>query len=464
MIERMRHAGLAAVLLAACGGKHTGPALVEVVTAPPDAAPEIVDEPVTSDVPVDFAQASWKTDDEALALWRALELTGDNYQLRLGDIPAEPGQAMAKALLRQGGFEGCATTKIPLTCTQVEEEFLEVEPDATIDDPCLRRRLALWSLDQLSDDTLREELVADVVALAGLPPPETELNRAVLYRVAEDEALRLQMIQAATRAGNGPIAAEALGGLSTAGLEAAAALHLDDAVEALYGSSTSVLGAAALDPLLRRDTRVRAARELGYYALDADPMDPNRQAAIDAIRAATKADDCAVAGAAGSALSSLDHQPWPPALPKNAKAPAVLRRMCTVIYGDGDEYAMWAEVVGEAGVTIRRTVHDPMRVKQLWEENPDAVDANKDGAPDVDDADPDGDGDPATTRDIVHLDATQWVDDATNLEEVRRALPECKGLTCRIEALRTDYTFHFRKTKQGLQLDALDIDETAGGC
>jgi hypothetical protein len=240
-------------------------------------------------------------------------------------------------------------------------------------------------------------------------------------------------------------------------------MHLDSAVEALDASSVTALGKAVLDPLLRRETRIEATRELGYYVMDADPGDPAREAAADAVRGATEVDDCAVAATAMWSVSMFDDKPDPTTPPKRAKAPAMMRWMCEVTY-DGDENAMWDALIGERGVTVRHVIHDPARVAMLWEDYPDAVDANQDGAPDVEDADPDGDGDPSSTHEVVHLDREQWTSDGTYLEEIRRVLPDCKGTTCYLTATRTSYTFHFRKGKKSLELESIDIEETAGGC
>ncbi len=463
MIAPMRLAALA-VLLAACGGPRTGPAKVEVATAPPDAAPALVEpEAPVSESPVDWSAVTFATDDDARAVWRALELTGDNYYLRLEDIPRQAREPLAMALLREGNFV-CAATPIQISCTQTALEFLEVPPEATIDDPCLRRRLALWAVDNLDDDTLLHELIADVVALAALPPPESELNRAVLYRVS-DEPTKLQMIQAAVDAGNRAIAEESLGGLSVAGLEAAIAMHLDAAVDSLDGSYSAALGRAILDPLLRRDTRIRATSSLYYYVLDADPTDPGRQVAYDALVAGTRAPDCGVAGMAKAAVAAIDGKPFPSPLPKQAKAPAVMRAMCEMLGNVLDDpLAVWHRFVDERGLTVRWTTHDPRRVEMLWDDYPDARDANKDGAPDVDEADPDGDGDPATTHEVVHYDREQWLGEEALSDELRRAMAECKGTKCHLAATRTDFTLSFRKGRAGLVLDAIDVETTAGGC
>ncbi len=459
MLAVMRTFGIAAVLLAACGGPHTGPAKVEVVSGAPDAAPSgPVEEPTYG---YDWSKATWATDDEAMALWTAIGINGDNYQILLGEIPRAPGAAMAKALLRQGNF-ACASTTLPMSCEETTQEFLAVAPDATIDDPCLRRRLALWALDSLDDKTLTTELIADVIALAGLPPPEDELNRTALYRV-QDEAAKLQMLDAAKRAGNEELADETLGGMSTSALENAAAMHIDGAVLSLTGESTSALAAATEDKLLRSETRARAAFELGNWVLDVDPMDPSRQVALDAVVRASRSEDCVVAGSALQQLTQITGKPAISGPPKNAKEPALIHYMCQVMWGGDDEWTMWDQVTDERGVVVRHVVHDTDRVAALWEDYPDAPDANKDGAPDVDEADADGDGDPATVVEIRHFQQQEWKE-GPYLDDIRRVLPDCKGTTCSLAGSKTTYTFKFRKAKKKLVLDAIEIDETTGAC
>jgi hypothetical protein len=75
------------------------------------------------------------------------------------------------------------------------------QADEAIDGPCFRRELALWAFQQLDE----RELVAlgdAAIALAGLPPPERELNRAILDAFATEAPEQLlRLLTIAVQAG-----------------------------------------------------------------------------------------------------------------------------------------------------------------------------------------------------------------------------------------------------------------------
>ena len=130
MLHSMRSWLATSVLLAACGG--TKPA-----ASPPPTQPHV--EPIAtataeSETPVDTLGIDWATvphatDEEALAIWAQLGLTGDNWEVRIGEIRAdeEVVDAMAKAFLREGNF-ACPSTSPP-TCDGVPYlQFQEIAP------------------------------------------------------------------------------------------------------------------------------------------------------------------------------------------------------------------------------------------------------------------------------------------------------------------------------------------------
>jgi len=121
-----------------------------------------------------------KDDQEALAIWRKLAPTGADYPEKLASVPDDPlvTRPLARALLADGNF-ACSKKIEYGACGTEYSEWEPLDPKAGFDDPCRRRRLALWAME---DAGLVEEDVQKVgAALAGLialPAPESELPLA----------------------------------------------------------------------------------------------------------------------------------------------------------------------------------------------------------------------------------------------------------------------------------------------
>jgi hypothetical protein len=461
------------MVLAACGGtpapapRVTAPVVPELDTPElPD--PDVGADPVVDPTGIDWDTVAYATDEQALAIWARLGLDGENLADRMAWVPELDGlrEAMAKAILREGNF-ACPPVARPLSCTKSLLEFPELGAEHTLADPCLRRELALWALGELDDDTLHGELAADMIALAGLPPPEEELNRAALLR-AEDPTLRLQMLDAAERAGSEQIADENLGSLSASGLETAALqLHVDGAVVALGPDGYLQLYLAALaDPQLRTETRVHIARELGDYALSLDPNDANHATVTAALERARVAADCAIAAGALDALELIEGEPRPVTFAKNARPDAYARALCVALHRFERAPALGAllDQIAPKGLVLEDRFQDDQRVAQLWVEYPDEKDANRDGAPDVPEADPDGDGDPSTwveaqrvaRADLLELDVWQ---------DVAEALSGCKTAECKVPDHEVWLRLTWKKGARGrLQLTKIDRREIVGSC
>ncbi len=453
----------ALLVVAACGAPAAPPAAPVAPVTPVAADDAPVDPPRRDAAGIDWASARYGTDDEALALWAQLHLTGANFELRVGELPEAPAglrEAMAKALLRAGGF-ACPVDLGPrcvgseLDREMIDYQFRVIPDDATLDDPCMRRVIAFWALDQLDDDTLSHELSGDMVALAALPWPERELNRAALYRM-QDPAVRLNMLAAAKTAGNGEIADEMLGGLSADELRHLAIdLHVDGAVTTLGAdeSTLDVFEAAVRDPALRRDTRIAAVRELAGFAGEAaDPKAPAVRRAIAALETARGGDDCLVAGVAAGALDGLGQRAQPAAAPRRGDA-SVIRWLCMQVGAATDDAsAPWATLAGPAGVVIERRFHDPYIVHSLRQEHPDVPDDDGDGFPDLppDELDPDGDGDPTTWSEVERVSAGDFADAVRgSWDELARAITGCEGTSCKVAGTHVTWTLTFGKSKKG---------------
>jgi len=417
------------LVIAACAPSRRAP--VEVAAAPaPRAAPPARPAPAEPDpLGIDWRTLDYRDDEHALAIWDRLGLTGDNWQDRLSRIPEGADalrEAMAKAVLRQGNF-ACPSTEIRLDCDRVTRELVPLGRDATLADPCLRRELAFWALDQLDQESLQKELAADLIAIAALPPPEEELNRAALARV-DDEVLRLQMLEAIERAGNETVADEGLGSLSASGIEAAALqLHIDGAVEVLDASeSASVYGRAVLDPKLRRETRVRAARELGTALVAMPESDPARAPTFADLQRATSDADCAVAGAAIGALATARGRETS-LVPRKPDRRAYQRAFCAALHTgiDGDR----AQFLGATGLVVQN--------------------------------DASGEDDPAIVRTIERVKLA----DLTELPfaaELMAALPGCTTDECRVPGTGTRLRLVWKRAGKRMVLEKIERRETEG--
>jgi hypothetical protein len=397
------------LVLAACGGQAPA-APSPPRPAPPDAAVAIP--------PAPDAAPAWPVpadDAAALALWATIAPTGDSWVVQLDEVPDEPPElreALARALLREGNFS-CAPRLVE-GCTTLTE-MPPPGADATLADPCLRRVLALWALDQLPEETLEEELAADLLAIAALPPPEEALPAEILRRIDRPD-LKLQLLGVVEAAGHEQIADTSLSGLGDQDLADAAAMHIDGALEGL--DPTTRLGAfvkALGDPGLRPETRMAVARELGELGLV--ESDPAHAEVLGALAAARGDARCDVAGVAALGHARMTAVMFPPRPSKKATPAAQLRAMCMAIHGTGDSASAWASFADPAGVTIREHTDEGMEVRRV----------------------------PLADFDAEEVAA-----------ELVRALPTCDKTTCTLAPLRARYELGFRKLKGRYLLQSID--------
>src|SRR5207244_853767 len=121
-------------------------------------------------------------DDAARAAWKKLAPTGADYARTLAAIPDDPevSRPLASAILRDGNFE-CKEVEESGACGEDHLEWKTIDPAATLDNPCLRRKLGLWALQNgmLAEDDV-VALLPSLEALFALPPPEDELTKAAL--------------------------------------------------------------------------------------------------------------------------------------------------------------------------------------------------------------------------------------------------------------------------------------------
>src|SRR5262249_15230978 len=156
----------------------------QAATRAPD--PDLQPHPVRRLLAIDWPNVKLASDAEALALWAKIAPTGADWDDKLEEVPTNlpVARSLAVALLREGNF---ACRPAPATTHNCVAAPIEVDPPAktaTLTDPCLRRLLALWAIDQLEpDDTanIRDSLLA----IASLPSPESQLVVSALRAVPE---------------------------------------------------------------------------------------------------------------------------------------------------------------------------------------------------------------------------------------------------------------------------------------
>jgi hypothetical protein len=415
--------------LVACGAAPHEPVIAATTTgsAAPIDAPHRID-PDLERVPrppllaIDWDSVSLGSDKDALALWAQIAPTGSDYEEKLYEVPVGPiSKALAVALLRQGNFT-CVHQVPGASCGVSYPEVDHPIATAAFTDPCLRRELALWSLDQIEPAELAN--IRDVLpALVTIPPPESDLVEGVLAKDNDnpDQNARLDLLARAWKAGQRDLAGAKLGSLDEAHLtEALQKDHMDPALDVLSATGQrSVYLAAVNDAHLEPATRAEAITELVEATGPALETDLR-----GVLLAATKAPDCGVAAAAALALVRYHALGAP-------KPPATMRTLCVVASYERlqreNETSPLADLIPRPGVELVRVAYDP-----------DAA-VGSDGV------------DPRRTTDLIPTYAATFPEG----EDLVRAFGHCKGTTCSSEE------HDFRFTIRGGLLTRLEIDERA---
>lgn len=372
---------------------------------------------------IEWSQVALETDADAMALWSRIAPTGGDWQLRLGELPDDDGlrKKLALAFLRAGNVSCRAMTAA--TCAGnglgglAALDGEELAATATLDDPCLRRELALWSLDQL-DDTDAAAIEAPLVALASLPAPEQELVSEAfdLVPVGAD-ALLLRMVEAAYGAGQGDVADESLHWLpKDALLKLATTLHADGAYRSLDpGEARKAFLAAITDGKLKAATSLQAIDDL--LTQDAPKVKKDLRAALVA---ATKDARCEVAAGATRALVTSGETRFAPKPAMGSQA-QVIRSLCVMA-------AYVQEDIGDDPALKRFISKQGLQVYDHSEITAD---------PDL----PTG-GELILPADFVTLPF---------LEELADALGRCEGTTCKTAGLRFELRFDPDRTLRRIE-------------
>ncbi|WP_428267790.1 hypothetical protein [Haliangium sp.] len=301
--------------------------------------------------------------EQAMAIWTKLAPTGENYHDVVATIPSEAAGAMAAALIEDGNFQ-CEDKVSYDECGNEYEEWNPLPGDAGLDNPCLRRRLLLWGLGELSPAQL-DALAAELAKLVQLSEPEAEVPTAVIEAVAAaSEATRIKVLNAA----GDELAATGLDGLSDDALVALYRdTHLDEAVKELsQDKRQEVLFELLADGELTPDTRMGLLTELP------DEVAAEGKKVLASI--AQTAESCELAMDAADRLAEMGDAQYLPARPDGQSPYAHARALCLLVY-DPDpvrQLERWEQFLPAKGkITVRHEVDDDFTPDE--EEEPERV-------------------------------------------------------------------------------------------
>jgi hypothetical protein len=380
---------------------------------------------------IDWANTPMVSDADLAAVWKRIAPTGDDWRAKLDEIPVAQGRLLGSWILVQGNFT-CAKPPSKADCAPLVLDVDPPKPTADMNDPCLRRMLAMWSLGQLEDDDVAGVMDA-LRAIVTLPPPESELVASALEVIPEkDQDLRLELIDRAYRAGQRDVANGQLGELDQAHLIIAATkFHIDGALEILsaQGHRAVFVGAVA-DEKMHAKARTEAIDEL----LAADATLPND--AKTALVAAAKSKDCVVAAHAARALSQRGDKRFLPTRPRTTSQATMMRALCVLAAYErlqgNDEPSLLAQYVPPKGLERVTIAYDALA-----------------------EVDTDGDGDPRTVREVTLVPRDEVI--VPEVDDMSRAFKKCEGTAC--VSHDRDYRFTFKNIGGQLFLGRLEIAE-----
>ena len=388
---------------------------------------------------IDWDHVELADDAAALALWKTIAPTGDDWDEKLAEIPgnAPVAHRLAIALLHDGNF-ACPALPAP-PCSKAPPEVPAPAATATLADPCLRRLLALWAIEELDESEL--PAVRDALrGVASLPPPESQLV-AESIRVWPDDDYddRYDLMTAAWKAGQHDVVNNMIGDLDDAHQTSALAqLHASGAVDALPAEThRAAFLAAVADEQLAAQARVTAMDELvGELELDARGAHALPADLHAAYVAAAKSADCGVAAHAARVLDAHGDHAFVPKVPRTRTPAAMMRGLCVLASFEreqrNDEPSYFPTFLPPRGFELVEVSYDPYS-----------------------DSDPDGDGDIHTEhkKQLVPLDEAVL----PSVEDLVGAMQHCAGTTCTSDDRA--YHFTFKPTSAGVLLTQLEIDE-----
>ncbi len=443
MLVRSRFNFALAILVAnACGGTPREASRPEAARAPTKTAPpsagklaELETPPKKKLIDIDWNAASAASETEALALWKRIAPTGDDWEAKLDEIPEDSPIAgqLALAVVRGGNFT-CVKPQPPRDCPmRTPVDIDPPAPSADFDDPCLRRMLALWAIEEL-DDAQTLAAYDALKAIAAIPPPESQLIAAVLDAVPETEQDKLLELRAiAMRAGHRELVNGRLSDLDDAHMVEAVKLQIDGALEALTATTHRALFLTAVaDERMHPSARTSAISELVATSDGALPRDLNAT-----LVKATKSSSCSVAAAATRVLVQRGQRKLAPARPHARTVAPMMRALCVLASYEAmqqaDEPSYLLGYIPTKGLEQLTITYDPYG-----------------------DQDTDGDGDPHTERTLVSVPRNEVV--IPQVEDMIKAFSRCDGAVCKSDDY--EYRFGFKPGAGGdLMLARLEIIE-----
>jgi len=368
---------------------------------------------------IDWAKVALTDEAEALGLWDRIAPTGADWDDKLLEVPSPVAHPLAIALLRGGNFT--CTRPSTAACAKPIYDVAPPAETAGLADPCLRRLLALWAIDQLDDDDL-PNVRAAVLALAAIPPPESQLVEAALRTIPrEDQDMRLELLATAWRAGQHDLVDLSVGGLDEPHLiEAVKRHHIAGALEILSAEAQRGTYLAAItDEALPARARTMAITELAAIPSTDPRPAPDLQAAL--VVAATSS-DCEVAATSARVLDQRGDHRWVPRRPRTATVPQLMRAMCVLASYEAlqqaDEASLLSTYLPARGLERITITYDPLS-----------------------EDDRDGDGDPHTTHAAELVARGDAV--LPEIDDLARAMQHCTGAIC----VADDHEFRFVWTR-----------------
>jgi hypothetical protein len=401
--------------IAGCGRSATRPA-----AAPPPVAQPPIHQPGNGE------------------LLASLAPTGATWEDTLALVPPDRARVVAMTFLREGNLGCRAMVAEEVGCGETIEHFAPITPDATLDDPCLRRLVAGWALAQLEATDV--DAVADALAaIVALPHPEQELVDAVVALVPPNhDRLRLRLIEAAANGNRADVADALLPGLTPGGAAfALVELGRESALDHLGAAPPPGALAAALDDGL---SQPMAHAALEHLAADLDALaEPAVLAAV--IRRATS-DDCAVAARAAVLLDTAGDGQYLPRHAALTDAATATRALCVSRHiSDDESREVLRSVVSADGLDLVDIDHTYM-----------------DG-PEMPDPDLDGDHDPYTRTTREHVSGADLLGD-----EILDWLPTaCNGAHCEGPTGSIELRFG-PGAGHAFSLDEIRIERADHGC
>lgn len=334
----------------------------------------------------------WSVERDPLETWKLIAPTGADFEEKLQEIPDARAEKLALALLDGGNF-ACAPV---MNCG--EPLYIpDPAPTAGLDDPCLRRMLAMWSVDQLEADQQPKDVFRALAAI-----PDSQLVAQVIHVVPEaDQDFRLELIAIAWKAG--VQLPDAVAQLDEDHLVTALVKHHIDAVldQLTADRHRAEFVQAIADEQLSAKQRVQAMSEVAAADLTSTGKDALAPDLRKALIAATHSSDCAVAAAAVHMFETRGDHRFGPKPPHTRKVEPMMRAMCVLAQYEAlqraDEPSYLPGYVPAAGLDVVRVSYDEY-------------------------------ADPHTSEQTDHVARDQAT--LPELEDMLRALQHCTGAVC----------------------------------